>query len=55
MPRVETRGFENEEESKQRCFSQCAAMNDESSYHDMQNDEVMCQTIPGLRGLSQSL
>ena len=50
MPRVETRGSENEEKSKERCFSQCAVMNNESFYHDMQNDEVMCQTIQGFAG-----
>ena len=34
MPRVETRGSENEEENK----------------HDMQNDIVMCQTIHDFTG-----
>ena len=50
MPCVETRGSKNEEQSKQRCFSQCTAMKDESFYHDMQNDEVMCQTNQGFAG-----
>ena len=56
MPRVETRESENDKYSKQTnqhktCInylvSQCVVMNNESLYHDMQNDEVMCQTIQG--------
>ena len=30
--------------------SQCAVMSNESFYHDMQNDEVICQTIHGFAG-----
>ena len=30
--------------------SQCAVLNNESLYHDIQNDEVMCQTIQGFVG-----